>query len=231
MGRQCSQETREKIAARLRGLVRSADTRAKISEAGRGRIVSAETRAKMASSHRKTNTPESTEKTRRGLIGKPLLVEHREKLRQAKLRNPVRYWSGKKRPSASVETRAKMSEALSGRPKPETFRPHIKRPSPYKDVVFRSSYEVRVAKALDALGIEWAYESKSFPLGSFSYLPDFYLPADGSYWEVKGWFSPKSQIKVNAFRVAHPDIPLVVFTKECIEALECAALRRVTDCV
>ena len=41
-------------------------------------------------------------------------AEHREKLRQAKLKNPVRYWAGRKRPEASVW----IKKALTGRTSP-----------------------------------------------------------------------------------------------------------------
>jgi len=44
-----------------------------------------------------------------------LTEEHKEKLRQAKLKNPVRYWLGKKGHSQSEETRKKISEAGKGR--------------------------------------------------------------------------------------------------------------------
>lgn len=41
-------------------------------------------------------------------LGRKLSTEHKEKLRQAKLKNPVRYWKGKERPSPSKETLDKM---------------------------------------------------------------------------------------------------------------------------
>ena len=53
--------------------------------------------------------------------GKKLSEESKEKMRQAKLKNPVRYWQGKKRP----EIGEKISKALTGRPSP--FK-GIKRP-------------------------------------------------------------------------------------------------------
>ena len=44
------------------------------------------------------------------LTGRKLSKEHIEKLRLAKLNNPVRYWLGKTRPSLSDATRKKMSD-------------------------------------------------------------------------------------------------------------------------
>ena len=46
---------------------------------------------------------------------KHLTPEHRQKLREAKLRNPVRYWAGKTRPSLSEETKDKIRAKLKGR--------------------------------------------------------------------------------------------------------------------
>jgi hypothetical protein len=87
----------------------------------------------------------------------------------------------------------------------------------------RSSYEVRTAKALDALEIKWEYEPRRFWFGTFTYTPDFFLPDDGVYWEVKGWFHHHGKAKVEAFRAKYPEVPLVVFTLPCIEILEHAA--------
>lgn len=226
-----SGETKAKIAARIRGIKRSPETRAKIAEALRKRVVSDETRAKMAAAHAgRTQSQESREKTRQGLLGRPLSEEHKNKLRQAKLRNPVRYWEGKTRPSPSAETREKMRVANGGKPKPDYWSPHIKRPHPYNGITFRSSYEVRVAKALDALGIRWVYEPKRFDLGPFRYCPDFYLPDGNCYWEVKGWFSPTAQSKVSAFRAQHPETPLIVVMKDAIESLEASINLRAQAC-
>lgn len=56
----------------------------------------------------------------------------------------------------------------------------------YKGYKFRSRLEARWAIFFDALGIEWEYEPEGFvlPTGT-SYLPDFYLPYFGCYFEVK----------------------------------------------
>jgi len=73
---------------------------------------------------------------------------------------------------------------------------------------------------LDALGVPWRYEPKRFDLGEFTYTPDFYLPDDGAYWEVKGWYTPNSRVKIEAFRLQHPEVPLVLFGKSCVELIE-----------
>lgn len=101
---------------------------------------------------------------------------------------------------------------------------HSKHPVFYKGRRMRSTYEVRVAAALDALGIKWEYETQRFHFGTFTYCPDFYLPDGPCFWEVKGWYGPNSKRAVEAFR-ASQSVPLILVTKESIEALEAAAAK------
>jgi len=90
----------------------------------------------------------------------------------------------------------------------------------YNGQSFRSSYEVRFAKALDARRIAWKYEPRRFNLGAFTYTPDFYLPRDKAYWEIKGWYDPQSKRKVELFREQNPGIPLVLANKSILEMME-----------
>lgn len=90
----------------------------------------------------------------------------------------------------------------------------------YAGITFRSSYEARFAKALDAHKLKWKYEPKRFDLGTCTYLPDFFVQQTKAYWEVKGWFDPKSKIKIERFRKIHPDIPLIVATDKVIKLME-----------
>lgn len=57
----------------------------------------------------------------------------------------------------------------------------------YKGYRFRSRLEARWAVFFDALGIEYEYEPEGFDLGDgIYYLPDFYLPHDDVWVEIKG---------------------------------------------
>lgn len=64
----------------------------------------------------------------------------------------------------------------------------------YAGCHFRSRLEARWAVLFDHLGIEWEYEPQGVMVshrltreeGSFSYLPDFWLPGEGLWAEVKG---------------------------------------------
>ena len=87
-------------------------------------------------------------------------------------------------------------------------------------VWLRSSYEIRVARALDSLSIEWLYESCRFVLKDRTYCPDFYLPESDEYLEVKGWFDPRSQETMRQFYEIYPHIKLRIIRKSDMEELE-----------
>lgn len=56
----------------------------------------------------------------------------------------------------------------------------------YKGCRFRSRLEARWAVFFDNLGIEWEYEPEGFELPDGTrYLPDFYLPKEEAYVEIK----------------------------------------------
>src|SRR5687767_14162166 len=60
----------------------------------------------------------------------------------------------------------------------------------YAGYRFRSRTEAKWAVAFDRLGIEWIYEPELYRVGPFGsrrgYLPDFYLPRQALWVEVKG---------------------------------------------
>ncbi len=59
----------------------------------------------------------------------------------------------------------------------------------YKGYRFRSRLEARWAVFFDALGVKWEYEEEGFIVGDgIAYLPDFYLPNNQIWVEVKGGF-------------------------------------------
>lgn len=81
----------------------------------------------------------------------------------------------------------------------------------YKDTHFRSSWEAEFAKELDGLGIEWQYEKQQFKLSNGKrYTPDFYVPVLDKYYEVKGYWWPKSKAKFDLFKKEYPEIDIEV---------------------
>lgn len=56
----------------------------------------------------------------------------------------------------------------------------------YKGYRFRSRLEARWAVFFDTLGVKWEYEKEGYDLDGVWYLPDFWLPEQECWFEVKG---------------------------------------------
>jgi len=183
---------------------------------------SPETKERLAVAMRQIRAEESPEQRERRRITRPCSLEKRAKIAashmglkhtdEARAKMSVAK-TGKSH--HTLEWRQKMSALFRGRPAPFPNRRFY-----YNAIAFRSSWEVRVARALDAAGIRWMYESKRFDLGTQTYAPDFYLPDLGIYWEVKGYFGPKSQRTIALFRDRYPDVSLVIINRAAMIALE-----------
>jgi len=57
---------------------------------------------------------------------------------------------------------------------------------------FRSVWEANVARLLKFLGLIYQYEPRTFYCGRNRYTPDFYLPDENLYLEVKGFVNEHS---------------------------------------
>ena len=78
------------------------------------------------------------------------------------------------------------------------------------DARFRSAWEANYARYLNLLDIKWEYEKHEFEFteikrGTRYYLPDFYLPDEDLWVEVKGRLSSKCKTKLKRFRKYHFD--------------------------
>lgn len=71
----------------------------------------------------------------------------------------------------------------------------------YSGCKFRSRLEARHAVAYDNLGILWEYEKEGFDIDGKWYLPDFWLPKQEWWIEIKGEY-PTSEHWDNLQRVA-----------------------------
>lgn len=84
----------------------------------------------------------------------------------------------------------------------------------YNGYRFRSRAEARWAVFFDALSIEYYYEPEAMSLpGAQRYLPDFYLPASDTFFEVKGIMNELDRRKISAvlksgrqIAVGYPDM-------------------------
>ncbi len=78
------------------------------------------------------------------------------------------------------------------------------------NVYFRSASEANYARYLKFLKIEFQHEPRIFLFpgvrrGNVSYLPDFYLPKEDRWVEVKGYFDPSSKTKLKRFKKYFPE--------------------------
>lgn len=95
-----------------------------------------------------------------------------------------------------------------------THGKHIK----YKRILFRSSYEVKYAKYLDKNNIKWEYEPTTFRLSNTTYTPDFKIN-NKKYIEIKGWFSPKSYLKIKEFISVNPEIDFTILLEKDLKKM------------
>lgn len=93
------------------------------------------------------------------------------------------------------------------------------------DRYFRSGYEANYARFLTYSKIAWEYETKTFwfdgiKRGTRSYTPDFYLPGEDAFHEVKGWMDPKSKTKLARMKRYHPAVKVVIIDAAWFAAAE-----------
>lgn len=86
----------------------------------------------------------------------------------------------------------------------------------------RSSYELALAKYYDEQNIIWFYEYKKFKLSNEkTYYPDFYLPIENRYVEVKGYMRPDAKIKIDMFKKEYISIKLDIYYYDDLIKLGC----------
>lgn len=82
----------------------------------------------------------------------------------------------------------------------------------YKGYRFRSRLEARWACFFDALGIEWRYEHQDYMLESgVRYLPDFWLPVQRRWIEIKGQVPSKEELEKARLLYRYTGYPVCVF--------------------
>jgi DNA polymerase III alpha subunit len=123
------------------------------------------------------------------------------------------------------ELRARMSERFSGKGNPMYGRPP-KSTKTYTKAGYRedlghyvrSSWEADVARVFRLLKLDYLYEPKTFELTrangtTVTYTPDFYVPSEKKYYEVKGWLDAASEEKIRLFHEQFPDEELILIDK------------------
>ena len=78
------------------------------------------------------------------------------------------------------------------------------------NIYLRSGTEANFARYLKFLKVKFQYESRTFLFpkirrDNISYTPDFYLPKEDRWVEVKGYFDPSSKTKLKRFKKYYPE--------------------------
>ncbi|MDO8752477.1 MAG: BglII/BstYI family type II restriction endonuclease, partial [Anaerolineales bacterium] len=125
----------------------------------------------------------------------------------------------------AAEIRAKLSARFSGTNNPMYGRPP-KETKTYTKSGYRadlghyvrSSWEADMARVFRHLGWEYQYEPQTFELvkgngTTITYTPDFYIPEQNTFYEIKGWMDSVSAEKIALFYKQYPEQNLIVVDK------------------
>lgn len=83
----------------------------------------------------------------------------------------------------------------------------------YKGYLFRSRLEARWAVFFDTLGIKWEYEKEGYDLGEEGwYLPDFWLPEEKIWVEIKGQSPTEKEKKKAEALFYHTSNPVILLS-------------------
>jgi len=87
----------------------------------------------------------------------------------------------------------------------------------------RSSWEIKYARHLDNNQVEWYYEPRPFEIiingVEQTYTPDFFLPKENIYVEIKGYWRDDALTKFNAFKERYPEICIQVLMKADLQKI------------
>jgi len=89
-------------------------------------------------------------------------------------------------------------------------RSHAGKRKDLGDIYFRSATEANYARYLNLAKIKWEFEPRTFYFegvrrGNVSYTPDFYLPNEDRWIEIKGWLDGPSKTKLKRFKKYYPE--------------------------
>ncbi|MBP9718987.1 MAG: hypothetical protein KBD46_00805 [Candidatus Levybacteria bacterium] len=87
-------------------------------------------------------------------------------------------------------------------------------------ICFYSTWEANIARVFTLVGIDWQFGPTIFDLDGHTYRPDFYLPEDNMYIEVKNFMAPYSLQRDTSFRKKFPNIKLEVLGKKEYKEIE-----------
>ena len=96
--------------------------------------------------------------------------------------------------------------------------------SPFQnEVKLNHRWELLYATYLDFIKELWYHEFKTFKFifnnKQVSYTPDFYLPSQDKYIEIKGWWRRDSEQRFEQFKKEYPNIKIDLLMKKDLKRL------------
>lgn len=166
-----------------------------------------------------------SEKTSKSLMGIKMTEERRIKHAEERRKHPSMLGKHHKESTKNLQRKAKLGKLNHryGKPSPDGAG-HCKRyyyESEFHGIIcFKGSYEYKYALYLDKNNISWLYQPKTFELSEcMTYTPDFYLPEQDLYIEIKGFLYPIHKVKIEKFQKEYPDLKLDILYKEDLSKL------------
>lgn len=91
------------------------------------------------------------------------------------------------------------------------------------EVKLNHRWELLYAMYLDSIKEPWYHEYKTFRFifnnKQVSYTPDFFLPVQNKYIEIKGWWRRDSEQKFEEFKKQYPNIKIDLLMKKDLKRL------------
>jgi hypothetical protein len=104
-----------------------------------------------------------------------------------------------------------------------------------KKLNLKSSYEILFVEFLEKNNIDFEYEPEQFLLDNGkAYIPDFYIPSQNKWYEIKGYANHKSIEKYNLFKKKYGHFNIcILYSKDLEEKfnidLSCKSLKNIRN--
>lgn len=125
-----------------------------------------------------------------------------------------RYWRAAANPIKYCSVSCLMKDVGSRPTSPRAARAKAGIRPDLGDCYFFSRWEANYARVLNFLGKKWIFQPKIFRLTNQNYTPDFYLPEDDTYIEIKNFLSDYSAKRDSEFRKLYPGLKLKLILKD-----------------
>lgn len=124
-----------------------------------------------------------------------------------------KYWRSPKNPIKYCSVSCLMRDIGSRPTSPRAARAKAGIRRDIGDYYFFSRWEANYARILNFLGKKWIFQPRIFRLKNQNYTPDFYLPEEDMYIEIKNFLTDYSEKRDKEFRELYPNLKLKMILK------------------